>query len=344
MVTKTNTVPLLADTDTDTVYFSNYLPKECPNLYKNLKQILKDNDVDCRLLKYTKDIWCRDFMPIQTEDKRFVSYKYLPNYLNDSANRKYITNVKKIGNIDFLKWGDNVVDLDLIIDGGNIVKCGDKIVMTEKVFVENCNVSHEEVVKRLTDAFQCEIVFIPWDYMHEKYGHSDGVVHYIGNNRVLMTNYEQFDVDMAFKFRRVLGEYFDVIDLCYDVENLNDNSWAYINFLQVGKLVLVPQLDCPEDKQALKQIKNAMPDCKIVGIPSSEAVNKGGALNCISWNVQLMDEEKRREKRREAYNKLAIKIVAQQQKEPWSLEEAIKQTIMLNSSITRTENYNSDDD
>lgn len=80
----------------------------------------------------------------------------------------YISNVKKVGDIDLLKWGDNVVELDLIIDGGNVVKCGNKIVMTEKVFVENCNISHEEVIKRLTDAFQCEIVFIPWDYMHEK--------------------------------------------------------------------------------------------------------------------------------------------------------------------------------
>lgn len=156
MPTKSNHT-LLTDSDTNTVYFSNWLPKECPNLYKNLNQILNDNSVECRLLKNTKDIWCRDFMPIQTEDNSFVSYKYLPNYLNDADNRKYITNVKKVGDIDLLKWGDNVVELDLIIDGGNVVKCGNKIVMTEKVFVENCNLSHEEVIKRLSDAFQCEI-------------------------------------------------------------------------------------------------------------------------------------------------------------------------------------------
>lgn len=110
MPTKSNHT-LLTDSDTNTVFFSNWLPKECPNLYKNLNQILNDNSVDCRLLKNTKDIWCRDFMPIQTEDNRFVSYKYLPNYLNDAKNRKYITNVKKVGDIDLLKWGDNVVEL-----------------------------------------------------------------------------------------------------------------------------------------------------------------------------------------------------------------------------------------
>ena len=60
---------------------------------------------------------------------------------------------------------------------------------------------------------------------------------------------------------------------------------AYINFLQVGKLVLVPQLGIAEDEQALLQIADAMPRCKVVGVPALEAVRKGGAMNCISWNV-----------------------------------------------------------
>lgn len=280
---------MLTDNLTDTVYFSNYLPKQCPNLYKNLKQILKANGVDCRLLKYTNDYWCRDYMPIQTEDNRFVAYKYLPNYLNDAENRKFITNVKKVGNVDFLNWGDNVVDLNLIIDGGNVVKCGNKIVMTEKVFVENCNVSHDKVIQMLTDAFQCEIVFIPWD-REEIYGHSDGVIHYLGGNRVLMTNYEQFDADMAKKFQQVLDKHFEVVSLKYDVKNLNDKSWAYINYLQIGKLVLVPQLGIPEDQQALQQIRAYLPECNVIGVPDAmEAIKDGGALNCISWNIKAPD-------------------------------------------------------
>ncbi len=325
--TTTNPAPLLADADTDTVYFSNYLPKECPNLYKNLKQILKDNGVECRLLKYTKDYWCRDYMPIQTEDNRFVAYKYLPNYLNDADNRKFITNVKKVGNVDFLKWGDNVVDLDLIIDGGNVVKCGNKIVMTEKVFVENCNVSHDKVIQMLTDAFQCEIVFIPWD-REEIYGHSDGVIHYLGGNRVLMTNYEQFDADMAKKFRQVLDEHFDVVRLKYDVEHLDKNSWAYINYLQIGKHVLVPQLGIHEDQQALQQIQNYLPECNVIGVPDAmEAVEKGGALNCISWNIKAPDAN---QKFIEDYHKQAKRVVREQQKQPFSIEEARRQTEIIN--------------
>ncbi len=327
MPTTTNPIPLLTDSATDTVYFSNYLPKQCPNLYKNLKQILKDNGVDCRLLKYTNDYWCRDYMPIQTEDNRFVAYKYLPNYLNDAENRKFITNVKKVGNVDFLKWGDNVVDLDLIIDGGNVVKCGNKIVMTEKVFVENKDKSRDDVQKMLTDAFQCEIVFIPWD-REEIYGHSDGVVHYLGGNRVLMTNYEQFDADMAKKFRQVLDKHFDVVSLKYDVETLNDNSWAYINYLQIGKLVLVPQLGIPEDRQALQQIEYLLPECNVIGVPDAmEAIKDGGALNCISWNIKVPDAN---QKFIEDYHKQAKRVVREQQKQPFSIEEARRQTEIIN--------------
>ncbi len=318
---------MITDINTDTVYFSNWLPKVCPKLFKNLKEILTANDVDCRLLQNTNDIWCRDFMPIQTEDNRFVSYNYYPNYLNNPKDRKYITNAKKVGNVDFLKWGDNVVDLDLIIDGGNVVKCGNKIVMTEKVFVENSNLTHEEVIKRLTDAFQCEIVFIPWD-REEKYGHSDGVIHYLGGNRVLMTNYEQFDADMAKKFRQVLDEHFDVVRLKYDVEHLDKNSWAYINYLSIGKHVLVPQLGIHEDQQALQQIQNYLPECNVIGVPDAmEAVEKGGALNCISWNIKAPDAN---QKFIEDYHKQAKRVVREQQKQPFSIEEARRQTAIIN--------------
>ena len=70
-------------------------------------------------------------------------------------------------------------------------------------------------------------------------------------------------------------------------EKADENSWAYINFLQVGNLVLVPRLGIPEDEQALQQIAEAMPLCKVVGVPAFEAVRKGGALNCISWNIKV---------------------------------------------------------
>ena len=106
-----------------------------------------------------------------------------------------------------------------------------------------------------------------------------------------MTNYGDFDKSFAQDFLQILEKHFDVKTLKYNVEKADENNWAYINFLQVGSLVLVPQLGIPEDEQALQQIAEAMPLCKVVGVPALEAVRKGGALNCISWNIKVWDYE-----------------------------------------------------
>jgi TPR repeat protein len=273
----------MVDAYTDTVFFSDLLPKKCPTLYQSLDTILTDNSIDHRLLTNTRDIWCRDYMPIQTGEKRFVFYKYNPDYLQTKYYQRTITDVKGIGSIDSLRLAD-AMDLDLVVDGGNVVRCGNKIVMTEKVFFENKDKAHKEVQRLLEEAFQCDIVFLPWD-RNEIMGHSDGIIHYLGDNRVMMTNYADFDIAMARKFTRLLEKHFDVIPLSYNTKRKHKHSWAYINFLQVGRMVLVPQLGIPEDGQALQQISEAMPRCKVIGVPAMEAVRNGGALNCISWNV-----------------------------------------------------------
>ncbi|MEE3485135.1 MAG: agmatine deiminase family protein [Bacteroidales bacterium] len=253
-------------------------------LYQSLDTILREKQVAHHLLLNTRDIWCRDYMPIQTDEKRFVFYKYSPNYLQKPHLKRTITDVTQIGEVDCLRQVE-AVTLDLVVDGGNVVKCGDKIVMTEKVFFENRDKSRNEVQRLLEEAFLCEIVFLPWDTV-ETYGHSDGIIHYAGGNRVLMTNYADSDADMARKFTRILDKHFEVIHLEYNVKRKHRRSWAYINYLQIGNLVLVPQLGIPEDEQAVRQIAQALPQCEVIGIEALEAVRKGGALNCISWNVK----------------------------------------------------------
>ena len=275
---------MITDNLTNVVFFSDLLPKRCPRLYESLHKILLDYGIDHRLLSNTKDIWCRDYMPIQAEGKHFVFYKYNPDYLQKPYYKRTITDVNLIENIDSLRQ-EKRTDLDLVIDGGNVVKCGDKIIMTEKVFAENKDKIRNDVIRLLEDTFQCDFVFLPWD-REEIFGHSDGIVHYIGDNRVLMTNYADFDPSMARRFTNILKKHVEVIPMTYNVKRKHQRSWAYINYLQIGKLVIVPQLGIPEDEQAIRQIKEVLPQCEAVGVPALEAVRKGGALNCISWNVK----------------------------------------------------------
>lgn len=279
---------MITDRFTNTVYFSSLMPEKCPILNTHLVDALQKHGVPYAYLSGTKDIWCRDFMPIQIDENHFVFYKYTPDYLQDEIGLRIQTNPEDVfqtesNNLRHLLPQSSTIDL--VLDGGNVVKCGNKIVMTDKVFVENKDKSHSKVRQLLEEAFRCEIVFLPWDE-HEDYGHCDGIIHYLDDNRVMMTNYDDFDKTFAQDFLRILEKHFDVITLKYNVKRKHERSWSYINFLQVGNLILVPQLGITEDEQALEQIRKALPNCKVAGIPALEAVRRGGALNCISWNIK----------------------------------------------------------
>ena len=280
---------MITDSLTTTVYFSGLLPKKCPILNQHITEALEANGVPYAYLSETKDIWCRDFMPIQIEEDCFVFYRYMPNYLQDKAGLRLQTDTEKVlrvteNHLEHLL--QKAVTIDLVVDGGNVVKCGDTIVMTEKIFFENKDKSRTEVERNLKEAFRSDILFLPWD-REETFGHSDGIVHDAGDGKILLTNYGDISPYYYNRFRKALAKHFEVIPLKYVTQRQHARSWAYINFLQIGKLVLVPQLGLEEDEQALEQIGNALPDCEVVGIPALEAVRRGGALNCVSWNIKV---------------------------------------------------------
>ncbi len=279
---------MITDNHTNTVYFSGLLPKECPILNARITKVLQECGIPYAYLSGTKDIWCRDFMPVQIEKERFVFYKYTPNYLKDTYGQSVQTNPDDVFQSEANRLQQLLsrsISIDLVLDGGNVVKCGDTVVMTEKVFEENQDKSRDEVEKMLRDAFQCDILFLPREKC-DIYGHSDGIVHYVGDGKILLTNYDDFSPKYYNLFYGILEKRFEIIPLKFNVEKHNKYSWCYINFLQVGKLVLVPQLGIDEDNQALVQVAKAYPECGVVGIPSLEAVKRGGALNCVSWNIK----------------------------------------------------------
>ena len=80
---------------------------------------------------------------------------------------------------------------------------------------------------------------------------------------------------------------FEVIEMLFDVPNPNrDYNWAYINYLEVGNKIIVPTFGIPEDKQALKYIREANPDSIVRGFRMRDIARSGGALHCITWNIR----------------------------------------------------------
>lgn len=275
---------MILDSQTNKVYISaktlEYVDEEQA---KNVVKTLLDNGVSVELLQYTKEGWCRDYMPIQVRKDRFIQYRYYPDYMRNQKDAPYITDPTET----LQSLGINTIKTDLVIDGGNVVKCPDCVIMTDKVFRENADKSYKTIIEELEKLFECEILFLPFD-PSEEYGHADGIVRYIGNGKVLMTNYEQLDPTQANWFRKTLARKFDVEELHYNVRYVHKNSWAYINFLQTDAVIVLPTLGIPEDEQALLQMEHFFPKYQghIIPVRMDKIVKKGGAMNCITWNIK----------------------------------------------------------
>lgn len=264
-------------TSNQKVFFSQHLTAY--SCWTNIKQALEENGIAYGLLPNTKDIWARDYMPAYSNG-HYVSYVYNPDYLQNDKDKKYITdNVEEVFDLS----NDSVAKTKLVIDGGNVIMCGDKIIMTDKIFAENSDFSKEEVVAEIEKVFSAKLVVIPWD-KEEKFGHADGMVRYVSDNHVLINNYKDIDPELRLKILDALSPYFSQISELEYGSAQRVNSWAHINYLQVNNLIFVPQLEIPSDKLALEQISSIFPDSTIIPVEVKGIVKKGGALNCVSWN------------------------------------------------------------
>ncbi len=180
----------------------------------------------------------------------------------------------------------------LILDGGNVVKYQNKAILTDKIFLENAfQFTEQEVMEELKKAFQLEYVYvIPWD-TSEPYG-PDGMVRFVDENTILTHGfYRTYPTEFQAKFYEALKN-FNLIEFKFEVKSPDENfNWGYINFLQTPEIILMPAFGIEEDEQALEQISKAFPryaaSKMIYPINMKSFVKKGGgALNCISWEVE----------------------------------------------------------
>jgi agmatine/peptidylarginine deiminase len=313
----------ITEEKTNSVFLSSLLSRESSgfskeareNLYKILKKYFQDKGVRFEELINTRDVWCRDFMPVQITKDLFLSFTYYPDYLIEQ--QFAITNWELHNvhsrELDICRIPHRI--LPLILDGGNVIKAINKegkptCILCDKVLEEN-KVSKVELENWWNRYFEgsLELVLLPWEGPdYNPIGHADGIVRYISKGKVLMTNYSEYDKELAEKYHNILKTHgFEVQELWYRKmfseedklwKLLKNHSWCYINFLQVDHNILLPRLGYNKlDNLALEQIKEAfdngfnveMIDCDMTEIIGGDGCgsNSGGALNCLTWNVSI---------------------------------------------------------
>ena len=245
-----------------------------------LLDVLHSLNIEWSFLHHTSSpfhIWARDYMPIQVNKEKFVRFNYSPDYLKDSPEYKPDTSAI------LSDLGIQVIDSDIIVDGGNVISCGDKVIMTDKIIRENPHYRPNTLIDTLSQLMEAEIVLIPED-KYDEYGHADGIVRYMGNYSLLLNNYCDFDKMLRKKLMSALSPHFEIVELHYDA--FTDKSWAYLNFLHVGQHIFVPMLEDKLTRIAFEQIAEAYPECECHPIwECDNIIREGGALNCCTWNI-----------------------------------------------------------
>lgn len=282
---------MITDNQTNVVYFSSLIKSQFPLLWKYIESLLKERNIDYNFIENTRNIWCRDYMPIQINEKHCVQFQYFPDYYLTPNEVKHLTVQNE------MKYDSNlsVRKVPLIVDGGNIVKSKTKAIMTDKVFSDNQSHSKEVVLKMLRKELQVEGIFIiprqPGDWS----GHADGMVRFYDEHTLLVNDFSQETPSWRKRIDSALKKTgLDVIRFPYvHSERRSDDGeytahGCYINFAQIGKTIFLPEFGeefSNYDSVAFNKVKELYYGYTIVQINADSIAWDGGVLNCCTWNI-----------------------------------------------------------
>ena len=277
---------MIPDSQTNFLYLADCLPKKYPDFYKSFEKVLRDSNIKFTLLTKTKDVWAVDYMPIQIDLKKFVRFTYNPSYLQTKKLLKTISDVDRICD----EVGMATIKSTIVLDGGNVTRTTDKVIMTDRIFVDNPTYDRKQLLKELHEIFQVDKLFLVPEQPKDFTGHSDGMVRFINEHTVIINDYEKEDESFKRAFEIAIHntglEYIKIPYNPYNNENYNQANGDYINYLQMENNIIIPTFGIKEDDLAVKQFETVFAGQNITTIDSNEIANDGGILNCITWNVQ----------------------------------------------------------
>lgn len=268
-----------------TVYMSELLMEKYPETCKRLIGILEKHNTKYAFIKGTKDIWCRDYMPVQTESGNLIQFKYDPSYLKGKPEWEALrSDTHLICELNGLKVQESNINLD----GGNVLICDGRAIISTRVFTENQDLDKDYIKNELSRLLECEIIFIP-DQKSDMTGHADGMVRFVDRNTILGNNlaaeYDNWRKPMLEVLNEYKLSYIDVpfYEPKYDRKHPLNAEGIYVNYLEVNNLIVLPKYGRDKDDEAFAVIQKAFPDRQIERIDYRDVALEGGVINCSTW-------------------------------------------------------------
>ena len=262
------------------LYFSSLL-KTTPQYSlsaENLFSALSDSGEEFALFDGARDIWARDYMPVKTKSGQYISFRYEPSYLADDQQLRTDFKADVAPHFDL-----PVTYSDINLDGGNVVFSPSKAkaVITDRVFSENPEYDKNTLLLELGNLLEAEMIIIP-SLISDMTGHADGVVRFVNENTVI-GNTSPYKNGYEQKVKRALERCgISVMDFPYFDSKGISAVGSYLNFLETEKRIFLPVFGDAQDETAVKCAREIF-DKKIIPVNINEIAEKGGGLNCISW-------------------------------------------------------------
>lgn len=274
----------------NTVYVSSILKEKFPKAANELFSVLRKYNVTVKELTHTKDIWCRDYMPVQNRLGELIQFKYDPSYLRGEKewedSRSDVHEVCAANNI-------NPIFSDINIDGGNVVLYGNKAILTDRIFLENPEYDKKELVSEIEKLLKAKVIIIP-AFKTDVTGHADGMVRFVNEDTILGNDlnseykYIRDGINKACSENRL--NYIDVpfFEQKYDKNHEMNAIGIYVNYLEVGNLIVLPKfnVDGNRDEETIELFKKIFPNRIIETIDYNEVAVEGGLLNCSTWTIK----------------------------------------------------------
>lgn len=276
--------------ENNSVYFSEilYSDQRFTESCNALIKILDKHNIKHDFLKATKDIWCRDYMPVQIEKEKFVQFRYEPSYLKETLEiQSYPNEVCKLNKIE-------PVFSSINLDGGNVVNWSDKAILSDRIFKENPEFNNKtKLIDEIEKMLEVEILVIP-QIKSDLTGHAYGMVRFVdrntllGNNRLQEYKYWKNKINKVLKEKGI--EYIDIPFLDHkEKKNADHAIGCYVNYLEVSDLIVLPifEIENNKDKEVYDMFQQIFPDRKIETINYNNIGLYGGLLNCSTWSIKV---------------------------------------------------------
>ncbi|XP_076314901.1 uncharacterized protein LOC143227330 [Tachypleus tridentatus] len=238
-----------------------------------------------------EDIWMRD--PTTVNPYKPIQFRLTPasyeedQYVADRVQRVFSSVFKSLG----VQFDETPKNNGYFMDGGNVVdNYKDKIVVTDRFLQDNQLIKAEakEILKELYQGVD-KVAIVPTDDP-EGLAHSDGMVMFINNNAVMITNYDYNSTLKKLITKELLDE-FPGIELIQDADTWTSKAYdpkissacgLMVNGVLTENFLYVPTFNNPTDGSILRAIQDKT-NRIVVPINASRVCEMGGSVRCLSW-------------------------------------------------------------